>query len=55
LPNGKKYEGNWKNGKRCNGTKYNKYGIIIVEYVNGKYKKNKPQKTTTSSHVTDPH
>ena len=42
--NGDKYEGEWKNGKRCNGRKYNKYGKIIGKYVNGKYKTNKSQK-----------
>ena len=43
---GNKYEGEWKNGKRCNGTEYNKYGKMIGKYVKGKYKTNKPQKPT---------
>ena len=34
---GDKYEGEWKNGKRCNGTKYNKYGKIIGNFENGKW------------------
>ena len=42
--NGASYEGEWKNGKRCNGRKYNKYGKIIGKYVNEKYKTNKSQK-----------
>lgn len=36
---GASYEGEWKNGKRCNGSEYNKYGKIIGKYVNRKYKK----------------
>ena len=54
-PNGKKCEGEWKNGKRCNGTEYNKYEKINGNYVNGKYKTNRPRKPTPSSHVINPH
>ena len=46
--NGKRYEGEWKNGKRCNGTEYNKYGKINGNYVNGKYKTNRPRKPIPS-------
>ena len=37
LPNGKKYEGEWKNGNQCKGTKYNKYGKIIGKFENGEW------------------
>ena len=52
---GDKYVGEWENGKRCNGTEYNKYGKINGNYVNGKYKTNRPRKPTPSSHVINPH
>jgi len=33
---GRKYEGEWKNGREWNGTGYNKNGEIVVRFVNGK-------------------
>ncbi len=35
FPNGEKYVGEWKNGKRWNGIKYNKNGNIQYKFVNG--------------------
>ena len=35
YPNGRKYVGEWKDGKKWNGTGYDKYGIIIGKWVNG--------------------
>ena len=34
-PDGSKYVGEWKNGDPWNGTKYDKDGNIIDNYVNG--------------------
>ena len=36
YPDGKKYEGEWKDGREWNGTGYNKNGEIVVRFVNGK-------------------
>jgi len=35
LSDGYKYEGEWKNRKRWNGTQYDKDGNITKKYVNG--------------------
>jgi len=32
---GRKYEGEWKDGKNRNGTVYEKYGNIIDNYLKG--------------------
>ena len=37
FPDGRKYVGEWKNGKRWNGTEYDKDGNIQYKYVNGEY------------------
>jgi len=37
LPDGRKYVGEYKDGKTWNGTVYDKNGIIIGKWVNGKY------------------
>ena len=37
FSDGKKYEGEWKDGNPWNGTVYDKNGIIIGKWVNGKY------------------
>ena len=34
--NGEKYVGEYKNGKKWNGTGYDKNGNILYKYVNGK-------------------
>jgi len=36
TPDGKKYVGEWKDGKPLNGIFYDKDGNIIGKYVNGK-------------------
>ena len=43
--NGWKYFGSWKNGEIWNGTEYDKYGNIIVKFVNGKRKYSNLYKT----------
>ncbi len=35
YPDGRKYEGEWKDGKIWNGTVYDKYGNIIDNYLKG--------------------
>ena len=37
FPDGKKYEGEWKDGKTWNGTDYDKGGKILGKWVNGEY------------------
>jgi len=36
YPDGRKYVGEYKEGKKWNGTGYNKNGEIVVKFVNGK-------------------
>ena len=36
IPDGGKYEGEWKNNKPWEGTLYDKNGNIYLKYVNGK-------------------
>jgi hypothetical protein len=38
-PDGKKYEGGWKDKKLWNGTEYDKNGIIIGKYLKGENQK----------------
>ena len=36
YPDGRKYVGEWKDGREWNGTEYDKDGNIFYKYVNGK-------------------